>query len=268
MICYPNAKINFGLDIISKRNDGYHNISSLLYPIPFFDVLEFLPSKTFKLDEYGIKLDISEEDNLVTRAWELMHKQYNVPPLEIKLLKQIPAGSGLGGGSADAAFLIKYLNNFFKLGLSTNRMEQLALQIGSDCPFFILNKPSLLGGRGEIIEPVNFSLKGKYLLLVLPGIHTSTKESYSRISLSRGKQPIGQITNQPIQNWVNVLTNDFEIHLFKEHSELKEIKNKLYNKGATFASLTGSGSALYGLFDRKPDINSSDFSCPFFSFML
>lgn len=268
MICYPNAKINFGLDIISKRNDGFHNISSLLYPIPFFDVLEFLPSKTFKLDVYGINLNINEEDNLVSRAWELMHKQHNVPPVEIKLLKQIPAGSGLGGGSADAAFLIKYLNNFFKLGLSMKHMEQLALHIGSDCPFFIRNAPSLMSGRGEIISPVTFSLTGKYLLLVLPGIQTSTQESYSKISLSKGNQPILQIINHPIQSWVNALTNDFEIHLFKEHPKLREIKNKIYTKGAEFASLTGSGSALYGLFDRKPGIKISDFCCPFFSFML
>lgn len=254
MICFPNAKINLGLRVISKRNDGYHNISSLFLPIPFFDVLEFLPSKLYKLSIFGIEINTPAKDNLVTKAWLLMHQKFVIPPLEIKLFKRIPIASGLGGGSSDASFLIKSVNSYFKLGLSISELEEFALQIGSDCPFFILNKPSIIGGKGEMTEPVNLNLQDKFIVLVMPGIKISTKVAYSNVNPSKPKIPVGEIIKTPIESWKQYLINDFEKPLTDLHPELIKIKNTMYQHGAVYASLSGSGSSFYGIFNEDPKL--------------
>lgn len=260
MICFPNAKINLGLHVLSKREDGFHNISSVLLPISYADALEYQPSDTYKISIYGI--NIPDEDNIVTKAWRLMNEKYHIPPLQINLLKQIPMGSGLGGGSSDAAFLIRSLNNTFKLNLSIKEMQNDALQVGSDCPFFILNKTSIVSGKGEFIEPINLSLTDKYLAVIIPGIKASTKSAYASITPSKPELPISKIINLPIETWKENLVNDFERPIFDLHPGLKRIKHDLYLKGAIYASLSGTGSALYGVFNKFPDLSFNDFGCP------
>lgn len=268
MICFPNAKINLGLHILSKRNDGYHNISSLLFPIPYHDVLEFLPSKTYNLTVYGTETKIPKKDNLITKAWDLMSQNYGVPNLHINLLKHIPIGSGLGGGSADASFFIVAVNQFFELNLSIAEMQEIAFQIGSDCPFFILNKPAIISGNGELTEPIEFNLDNKILVLAVPSIHISTKEAYAKITPVEPIKHLSEVITQPIETWPDMLSNDFEKSIFNAHPELEKIKHNFYKKGATYASLTGSGSAIYAVFDRYITLDSKDFDCPLFSFAL
>lgn len=259
MICFPNAKINLGLGVVSKRDDGFHNISSLLYPIPYYDILEFLPSNSYKLNSFGLGSEILEKDNLVTRAWILMHQNYGIPTLHIKLLKQIPIGSGLGGGSSDAAFFIKSVNQYFELNLSNDELHKIASQIGSDCPFFIQNKPLMVSEKGDLIKTVDFSLNDKFVVLVMPGINISSKEMYTKVIPSIPEIPIFDILKQPIETWPENLINDFEKSLFDFYPEMSETKSVLYQKGALYASLTGSGSAFYGIFNENPGLSSTDF---------
>lgn len=266
MICFPNAKINLGLNIVSKRNDGYHNISSLLFPIPYYDILEFIPSKSFRLNTYGFGSNIPEKENLVSKAWTLMHQNYRISGLHIKLLKQIPIGSGLGGGSADAAFFITTLNEFFDLNLSSAELQDIAIQIGSDCPFFILNKPAIVSGIGELIDTVEFNLEDKFLVVVIPATQISSKEAYAKVNPSESEIPISEIIKQPINTWREALINEFEKPIFAIYPELEITKLNLYNKGAAYASLTGSGSAIYAIFNEFPALSKKDIGFPFHCF--
>ncbi len=268
MICFPNAKINLGLGVVSKRDDGFHNISSLLYPIPYYDVLEFLPSKSYKLISFGLGSDILEKDNLVTRAWFLMHQNYGIPPLHIKLLKQIPIGSGLGGGSSDAAFLIKTASQYFELKLPNTELQALASNIGSDCSFFTQNKPAMVSEKGDLIKTIDFSLNDKFVVLVMPGINISSKEMYTKVIPSIPEIPIFDILKQPIETWPENMINDFEKPLFDLYPKLSEIKSVLYQKGALYASLTGSGSAFYGIFAANPKLSSRDLGYPMYCLKL
>jgi 4-diphosphocytidyl-2-C-methyl-D-erythritol kinase len=252
MICFPNAKINLGLRVLRKRSDGYHDLESVLYPVPFFDVLEFLPADTYQLKTWGP--DVGEGDNLVTRTWHLLHKKANLPPLKVHLLKHIPTGAGLGGGSSDAAFFLKETNRIFGLGLSQGALLDLAAEIGSDCPFFIDNQPSLIRGRGEIIEPMEAKLNGYNLILVFPGIHLSTREIFSKADPCFERPGPAATYDESIQTWKEGLKNDFENVVFGLHPELQKIKAHLYEAGAIYASLTGTGSALFGIFRNKPFI--------------
>ncbi len=251
MICFPNGKINLGLNILSKRPDGYHNIESIIYPIPLFDVMEIQPADSFQIQMHGIDLGITSEQNLVTKTWNLLSGAYDVPPVVVQLLKNIPAGSGLGGGSADAAFFLTQMNQYFSLGLDRDKLLNLALQIGSDCPFFIDNVPALVSGRGETVEPVELSLKGYYLVLVFPDIRISTQKAYSMASVSIPEKSLRKIGEQLLEIWKDEMVNDFERNLFNVHPELKKIKTLLYEDGANYASLTGSGSALFGIFEKE-----------------
>ena len=268
MICFPNAKINFGLNVLAKREDGFHNISSVLFPIPYTDILEYLPAKTYHLNIFGKKLNIPEKDNLVTKAWMIMHEKYQIPPLHVNLLKRIPAGSGLGGGSSNAAFLIKSVNTTFKLYISIKEMEDIALQIGSDCPYFIHNQASIVSGKGELIEPVDRFITDIFLVVVMPQKQVSTKNAYMNINPLKPEMSIIEIIKQPVETWRESLVNDFEKPVFNLFPELKQIKNDLYHKGAIYASLSGSGSALYGVFRASPTISSKDFGCPVYCFNI
>jgi len=259
MICFPNAKINLGLNILGKRIDGFHEIETGLYPIPLFDVLEITESDRFRLFTYGYDLGISDTDNLVYKTWQLLNDNLSVPPIEVHLIKNIPAGYGLGGGSSDAAFLIKTINEFFSLKLSKTEMQKLAIRLGSDCAFFIKNEPSFASGRGEILESSGLSLKGSYLVLVFPEVRLSTIDAYKLVHGSKPKTTIKKIIGLPVEVWNKNLINDFEKPIFHKYPAIAASKERLYMSGAIYASLTGSGSCVYGLYKSEPKLNPSAF---------
>ena len=260
MICFPNAKINIGLYILSKRPDGYHNIETVFYPVNLCDALEIVPANGEKtgIIQTGISIEGKPEDNLVMKAYYLLKKDYDLPEISIYLRKQIPAGAGLGGGSSDAAFMIKLLNDFAGLKLSIEQMETYAGQIGADCPFFIQNKPVFAEGTGNILSPVNISLQDYYFVLVKPSVSVSTKEAYIHINPHQPLIPLKKIIDLSINEWKNHLVNDFEPGVFAQYPEIGEIKQRLYAEGALYASMSGSGSAVFGIFDRKVKLEWSE----------
>jgi 4-diphosphocytidyl-2-C-methyl-D-erythritol kinase len=252
VIVFPNGKINLGLNIVEKRPDGYHNLETLFYPVGVKDVLEIIPSPSFECKFYGEPIDGEAENNLCVKAYRLLKNGYpHLPLLKIGLLKNIPLGSGLGGGSADGAFTLRLLNELFHLDISQAQLIQYAVQLGSDCPFFVLNKPCFASGRGEILEQANISLEHLHIVLVHPGISVSTAWAFSNIKPSTPVKPIRKIVLQPVGTWRNQLLNDFEAPVFAKYPQLKEIKEKLYALGAVYASMSGSGSSLFGLFTIK-----------------
>lgn len=252
MILFPPAKINLGLNVLHKREDGYHEIESCMYQIPLFDSLEILKSDTFKFIQTGLTVDSEQEDNLVVKAFRLMQERFSIGNVYMHLLKSIPMGAGLGGGSADATYVILELNTLFELNLSNNEMRKLAGELGSDCPLFVEKGVQIAKGRGEVLENLNFSLHGKFLKIVNPGIHIGTKEAYANIEFSHAKS-IVEVLAQPIETWKTDLTNSFESTAFRNHPEIEPIKNQLYSEGAEYASMTGSGSTLFGIYSKEPE---------------
>jgi 4-diphosphocytidyl-2-C-methyl-D-erythritol kinase len=264
MISFPNAKINLGLRVLGKRPDGYHNLETIMYHVGLCDAMEVIcvPSADFSIDTSGLTIPGGSRDNLCTRAYLLMKKKYNLPEVKMHLHKCIPMGAGLGGGSADAAFTLKMLNKLFELDLNDATLRELAAAIGSDCPFFIKNIPSLAQGRGEILEELPLSLQSCHILVIKAPIHIDTSEAYAFADRSHPGQPLKNIVKMPVNEWKNYLISDFERYAFQKHPVLKSIKQRLYEQGAAFASLTGSGSAIYGIFDGKPpemDMGSDHF---------
>ena len=250
MIVFPNAKINMGLSVLRKRTDGYHDIETVGYPVPLHDVLEFLPAEEFTLSVYGLKIPGKAEDNLVVRAWRLLRDHHQIPPVGVKLLKAIPPGSGLGGGSSNAVFFLKAMNEFFGLSLDEQTLARYALSLGSDCPFFVRNTPAVARGRGEVLKKIIPVLTGKFIIIVYPGIFVNTSEAYlSAFPLQPGTSP-EKAVELPVTQWRDQLHNDFESSVFEKHPLLKKIKDTLYDEGAAYASLTGSGSAVYAIFDK------------------
>ena len=264
MLFFPNAKINLGLHILNRRNDGYHDIETLMLPIGLCDALEFIPSSVTKLTYSGIKMDISPELDLCMKAYHVLASEFSIPEISIHLHKAIPTGAGLGGGSSDAAFMLKSLNSYFNLNLSTEKLIELASTVGSDCPFFINNSPGIVSGKGEIIEPFSFSLKNFKIFVVHPGIHIDTAWAYS-LSNPDSKRPSlrSTIQNQPPEQWREIIKNDFENIVFTKYPEIQRIKEKLYSLGAIYASMTGSGSAVYGIFEK--DISDLDHQFDYFN---
>lgn len=253
MIVFPNAKINLGLNILSKRPDGFHEIETVMYPIALQDILEITPAKETTLQVSGIAMsDCPMEQNLVYKAWELLHKKYNISPVEMLLHKKIPHGAGLGGGSSDAAFTIKALNDIFGLELGSATMQELAAELGSDCPMFIDNKPVLAKGRGELLSPVDISLQGMFLALITPPVYISTATAYSGVTPKKMPITLECIIENDIETWKKLLVNDFEISIFKQHAELERLKAEFYLNGAIYASMSGSGSSIYGIFSERP----------------
>ena len=258
MICFPNAKINLGLNIVSQRNDGFHNLETIFYPINLKDGLEIINSNSneqYQLFQTGIKIDGDPSSNIVIKALELVrnHSKVNIPNIDIHLLKKIPTGAGLGGGSSDAAFMLKLLNENYQIGLSNNELVELALQIGADCPFFLYNKPAFASGIGNQLEPIDLDLSGMYLLVVKPDVFISTKEAYSMITPKTPTLSLKDIVNRPLNEWKELMKNDFEDSIFKKYPQICKIKQQLYELGATYASMSGSGSSLYGIFNKKPN---------------
>ena len=266
MITYPNAKINIGLNITERRPDGYHNIESVFYPINLQDAVEIKtiegeePQGGYKLKVSGTILDGTPDDNLVVKAYQLLRKDFNFPAQKIHLYKHIPVGAGLGGGSSDAAAIIKMLNEKFALGLTSEQMQNYAVQIGADCPFFINNTPVFATGIGNIFTPIEFSLHGKTIILVKPDIFVSTRDAYALVKPCPAAFPLTEAIKQPISEWKQIITNDFEKSVFAKYPEIAAIKDKLYDMGAIYASMSGSGSAVYGIFDSPIEYADEIFS--------
>ncbi len=257
MICFPNAKINLGLSIFDKRKDGMHNIETYLMPIPLFDILEIQKSNKFSISSSGIPIN-NLNDNIIVKAWELLlSTKSNIEPINIHLHKNIPIGAGLGGGSSDAAFFLKAVNGLLSLGISIPKLELLAAQIGADCPFFIRNKPQIAKGIGNVFTDIVCPINNMNLTIVFPEINISTKEAYAKITPTKG-QNLSSVLLGKKSKWKSELKNDFEDNTIIDFPELSNIKNTLYNIGAMYASLSGSGSAMYAL-STKP-LDTSVFS--------
>lgn len=255
MITYPNAKINLGLNIVEKRPDGYHNLETVFYPINLQDALEVNDLEgegEYALKISGTPIEGEVDNNLVVKAYRLLKKDFpNIGSINIHMYKHIPTGAGLGGGSADAAFMLKLLNEKFKLNLSTEKLEEYAAILGADCAFFIQNKPVFASGIGNIFEEINLSLKGYYLVLVKPDIFVSTKVAFANIIPMKPNHSLKEIIRMPVETWRATMKNDFEDSVFKKFPEIAAIKDKLYDMGAIYASMSGSGSSVFGIFREQ-----------------
>jgi 4-diphosphocytidyl-2-C-methyl-D-erythritol kinase len=259
MVIFPNCKINLGLRILRKREDGYHDLETIFYPLGIKDVLEVITStnaETTKANinfhQSGLAIDGDASTNLCVRAFELLRKEFpSLASIEMHLHKNIPLGAGLGGGSADAAFALKLIDEKFQLGLSREKLIDLALRLGSDCPFFIINSPAYATGRGEFLEPLSLSLSAYNFLVVSPGVHISTAKAFSLVTPAVPNCSLKEIVQKPIDTWKTELVNDFEQPVFNLFPEIKFIKEELYRSGALYASLTGSGSSVFGIFEKK-----------------
>jgi 4-diphosphocytidyl-2-C-methyl-D-erythritol kinase len=251
MLCFPNCKINLGLYITNKRPDGYHDLETVFYPVPLKDALEIVPATEIKLQVSGKGIAGIEHDNLIWKAYQLLKQQYpEIPAFDIYLHKAIPMGAGMGGGSADGAFMLQLLNDQCKLGLSKEQLAKYALQLGSDCPFFIYNAPQFAQGRGEQMQPVNIDLSAYSLQLICPLVHISTAKAFSMLTPKPAPFDLRNVSELPVSEWKNNISNDFEAPIFAEHPTLAEIKQQLYAHGAIYASMSGSGSTIYGIFDK------------------
>jgi 4-diphosphocytidyl-2-C-methyl-D-erythritol kinase len=267
VIIFPNCKINLGLNITGKRNDGYHNLETVFIPLNLTDVLEVISTENTKtesgvttfasLTASGIVVTENPKENICLKAYTLLKNDFpdQLSSCEIHLHKAIPTGAGLGGGSADGAFTLKLLNQKFNLNLSTEQLAKYALQLGSDCPFFIYNKPCFAIGRGEIIEPVTINLLAYKFLLVNPGIHITTSRAFSQLTPTAPSISIKEIIQEPISTWRTTLKNDFEESVFSNYPERKKIKDSLYHSGAIYAAMSGSGSTVYGIFEKNEKTN-------------
>ncbi|MBO6077276.1 MAG: 4-(cytidine 5'-diphospho)-2-C-methyl-D-erythritol kinase [Bacteroidaceae bacterium] len=293
MIAFPNAKINIGLNVVAKRSDGYHDIETVFYPVLLQDALEitlmrpldpaqlikrleagllvqpddaFVPYRLLRkkedipccsLDMTGNEFPFKAADNLVVKAYLLLQQDFDLPSIDIKLHKHIPSGAGLGGGSSDCAFMITLLNRRFNLRMRESMMERYAARLGSDCAFFISNTPSIATGRGEILNSINLSLKGYTILLVKPEESVSTAEAYAGVTPHKPDISLAEAVMRPVCEWKDCVFNYFEPSVFAKHPLLGEIKQKLYDLGADYAAMTGSGSTIYGIF-RQPLDNPAD----------
>ena len=254
MICYPNAKINLGLNVVRKRPDGYHDLETVFYPIPLCDELEVMPSDQ---GDSGLS-----EDNLVIKALRLLEKDgYPIGPVSIRLEKNIPSGAGLGGGSADATFMLRALTELFHLQISTEKLEEYAARLGADCAIFVQNKPVFAEGIGNIFTPINLSLKGYYLVVIKPDIFISTKVAFSQIHPAVPKTSLLDIIQCPVEEWKTMMHNDFEDSVFPQFPEIETLKDRLYETGALYASMSGSGSSLYGIYRGPQELQDKFPGC-------
>lgn len=259
MIVYPNAKINIGLSVTEKRADGYHNLETVFYPLTGLrDILELNLSGGAKgvceFENTGIGIDCAEEKNLVVKAYKLLAAAFGLPGIRVNLHKVIPYGAGLGGGSSDAAFMLKALNEYFNLKISERGLMNYASRLGSDCAFFIRNRPSFAGGRGELLEDTALSLEDYEFLVVKPDCRVSTAEAYAGISPRKAVYNLHNLKDLPIEQWAALVKNDFENTILKKYPEIGRVKNELYEQGAVYASMTGSGSGVYGIFPKGASV--------------
>ncbi len=254
MITFPNCKINLGLWVTQRRPDGYHNIQTVMMPVPWCDILEIIPANgpETTLTITGIQINSPLENNLCYKAWRLMADKYSIPPVSIHLHKVIPAGAGLGGGSSDASFTLRMLNTMFSLNLDNETLRFLAVQLGMDCSFFIEDIPALSTGRGEFLKPVSLNLDGYYIVIVKPAVHVSTAAAFLGTKPLFRENSIDEITNIPLEDWKRELHNDFENTVFDLYPEIQDIKNIMYRHHAVYAAMSGSGSSVFGLFSENP----------------
>lgn len=243
------CKINIGLNIVAKRSDGYHDLETVFYPVPLTDQIHIYDAEADGIDLSGHELEGDPNENLVLRTVRLLRSQgFQIPPLHISLTKNIPSGAGLGGGSSDAASVMKILNTELSLGLSDQEMERMISRLGADCPFFIKSKPVYAEGIGDIFTPIDLDLSGWYLVLVKPNDYVSTREAYSKVSPQHSVRALTDLIEEPVSSWKNHIHNDFEDSIFPNHPIISTIKDMLYKAGATYACMSGSGSTVFGLF--------------------
>ncbi len=259
MIAYPNAKVNLGLRILRKRPDGYHDIESVFIPVKWEDIIEIVPDSVHgngkvSFTSSGLTVPDDGKPNLCERAYLLLAKEFGLPSVKMHLHKMIPMGAGLGGGSADAAFALKILNDSFSLKISDLRLEELAGRIGSDCPFFIRNRPQYVTGRGEQMEPFQLDLSGHHILVIHPGVHVGTAEAYAGVIPQVPDSDLRELLQRPITEWRDTVKNDFEESVTKMHPVIEELKELLYASGALYASMTGSGAAVFGIFPEREKV--------------
>lgn len=268
MVVFPNIKINLGLFVTGTRPDGFHNIESVFYPVPWTESLEVVERGTtirnnhlanamveqdkVRFYAYGIDIPGDAKHNLCIKVYRLLEEWFNLPAVDIHLLKTLPIGAGLGGGSADAAFCLRALKDFFELRISDQEAMELLAKVGSDCPFFWKNQAMFVHGRGERMHPIDLNLKGHYLLVVYPNLAISTKEAYAGMAPKDSPVDLHLLTDLPVDSWREVVHNDFEASLFPKYPQLSGIKEQLYEMGALYASMSGSGSSCYGIFDQEP----------------
>jgi 4-diphosphocytidyl-2-C-methyl-D-erythritol kinase len=263
MIVFPNCKINLGLRVLHKRSDGFHELETVFYPIAIHDMVEIIPLKekaggsNITFSQSGLEIDGGQNNNLCIKAIRLLREKFpQIPSIQMHLHKIIPTGAGLGGGSSNAAFTLELMNKICGLDLSTEQLIQLSSELGSDCPFFIINKPCFSKGRGELLEEIELDLSTYKILLVNPGIHINTKEAFAGITPALPEVSVKDIIKKPIHSWKDELKNDFEKTIFKKYPVIEQIKNKMYSNGALYASMSGTGSTVYGIFskDQMPGI--------------
>jgi len=256
MVSFPPCKINLGLHVLDKRPDGYHNLETCFYPVPCTDILEIIPSKNFAFSSSGNNIPGLPEQNLCVKAYQLLANEFSIDPVHIHLHKIIPMGAGLGGGSSDAAHVIRMLNDIFSLNLPQEKMMQLAASIGSDTAFFIQDRPMVGTGRGEILANVELDLERKFLVLVNPDIHVSTSEAYAHVKPAQPEVRLMKILVRPLDEWRNLLKNDFEYSVFSKYPAIKDLKDKLYSLGALYASMSGSGATVFGIFKNEFNVET------------
>lgn len=264
MLVFPNCKINLGLNVVKKRDDGFHDLETVFYPVKWCDALEVIENESeepFKLSVSGLKVEGSESDNLIYNAWKLITELKKLPPVKVHLHKNIPMGAGIGGGSSDAVFFVHLLDNKFDLKLTFDQKKSLASKLGSDCAFFLNSTPVFATGTGNVFSDIKLDLSSYYILLVHPGIHSNTKEAFNGLQPKKPAFDLKKkIETTPVNSWKDFLTNDFEATIFKKYPEIEALKNRLYQSGALYASMSGSGSAVYGIFDKKPAL---EFKTPY-----
>jgi len=256
MITFPNAKINIGLNILRKRTDNYHDLQSIFIPIPLKDALEVVENKENNKIEFfntGLQIDSPEDNNLVIKAYNLLKKDFDLPFVKIHLHKVIPFGAGLGGGSADATFMLKMLNDLFSLKLTDDNLKHYTKKIGADCTFFLSNKSCFATEKGDVLEPINFDFSKFQIVLIKPNINLNTAKMYSYITPNESVTDLRLLIKKPIEEWKNFIFNDFEKVITQQHKEIEEIKTFLYKSGAFFSAMSGSGSSVFGLFADNYD---------------
>lgn len=257
MVVFSNCKINLGLWVKNKRPDGYHNLETVFYPVNWCDAIEVVKADTFNFKSYGLHIPGDPTQNIIVKAWKLLHEQYQLSPVNIALQKAIPIGAGLGGGSADAAFTIKALNQLFELQLSNDEMKKIVTQLGADCAFFVDNQPIFASGTGDVFESVNLDLGDYKIIVIYPRKAINTAWAFTQLQLTNEEKTSPKsIVQQPIAQWRNELTNDFEKEVIKVMPEIKTLKNRLYENGALYASMSGSGSSVYGIFEKRIDLET------------
>ena len=263
MVVFPNAKLNLGLFVTEKRTDGFHNLESLFVPIPLADILALLPANAFQLTVTGLSFSGDFTDNIVYKAWKLLSEKHNCPPVQVFLRKIIPNGAGMGGGSSNGAFMLQALNDLFQLNIDSDDLLEYAAELGSDCPFFLYNRPMLVTGRGEVLTEINIELESCWLVLVKPAVSISTKEAFSGISPKASTMDWNAFNANPESNW-NRLRNDCENSVFPNHHVLPKIKKTLMEFDPFFCSMTGTGSTLFALYKKEPHMSEALFESCFF----